>query len=218
MPVPSHVQAALNHFAVRVAALLGLLTLLAIQVSTSGWLTSADEPVTSWLVEHRTPVLTTIARTVTNVGGPPEVAVLACVAAAWLVWRRRSPEPAAVLIGTVLFAGVASTLLKRAVARQRPPVALHLVTETNYSFPSGHATGTAALVAALVAVRMIPWLVAAGVTAVVALTRLYLGVHWFSDVLAGALLGTVAALLCAGLTQLISQRSHRPAGAHSGPS
>jgi undecaprenyl-diphosphatase len=219
MPVPSHVQTALNHFAVQVAVLFGLLTLLAIQVSTSGWLTSADRPVTDWLVSHRTPALTTVVRMVTDVGGPPEVAVVACAAAAWLVYRRRSPEPAAVLIGTVLLAGLASTLLKRAVARQRPPVALHLVTETNYSFPSGHATGTAALVAALAVVRLIPWLAAAGVTAVVALTRLYLGVHWLSDVIGGVLLGLAVALLCAGVAQLVSrrlvtQRAPRLASAH----
>lgn len=92
-------------------------------------------------------------------------------------------------------AAVAATdLLKLAVDRQRPDD--RLVNVSTNSFPSGHVSATAvALVAtAFVVGRVWSWILAAAGTVLMMLSRNYLGVHWLSDVVAGALLGTAVAV------------------------
>ena len=103
-------------------------------------------------------------------------------------------------------AGVAGAVAKQVVGRPRPPAGLRLVAETEPSFPSGHATDSAALyltVALVLALFVLrrpvarAALVTGGLvlTGCVGLSRLVLGVHWPSDVLAGWALGTTAALV-----------------------
>ncbi|WP_415977499.1 phosphatase PAP2 family protein [Rhodococcus sp. 077-4] len=180
------------------------LTILAVSVHNDGWLTAVDGPVTGWFVGHRTPTLDSVAIAITNAGGPPETAAAGLLIAALLVWRTKRYAPALVLLGTVVAASIACTVLKYVVGRDRPPVALHLVAETDHSFPSGHVTGTASLLlmtALVLGARTSPalrWaMVAAAVafTMLVAATRLYLGVHWLSDVAAGFVLATLAAVV-----------------------
>ena len=89
---------------------------------------------------------------------------------------------------------------KALVVRDRPPLPFAVIAEDGYSFPSGHATGTAAI--ALLSAwmltrwlitswtgRVIVWTMAIASAAVIGFSRVYLGVHYVSDVLAGWLLG-----------------------------
>lgn len=186
--------------ALRGAAIAIALAGLAVHVREHGWLTGWDQPVTSWFTGHRTPALDTAAVVVTDLGSPVATAALAIVAGALLAWRTQSPRPAIILIGTVGAAAAASTGLKLLLARDRPPTAIQLVTETDYSFPSGHVTGTAALLGITAVIVTVgrsrsARAAAAGIVAVavgvVATTRLYLGVHWLTDVVAGALLAAL---------------------------
>jgi membrane-associated phospholipid phosphatase len=165
--------------------------------------TAWDHTVLGWMVHHRRPGLTSTAIAVTNLGSPVGVAVIAAVAAAVSWWRLGSARPAILIIATLALAGAVSTLTKIIVGAHRPVSTVQLVVETDPSFPSGHVTGTLALLGALAVVTahhrgrvvssaMIA-LAAAG-TAAVALTRLYLGVHWVSDIMGGLLLGTTAAV------------------------
>jgi undecaprenyl-diphosphatase len=117
------------------------------------------------------------------------------VADVWLRWKPVS----GVLASAAYFAGGGlDVLLKHAFARPRPPLvdpAVHpLVTVPHsYSMPSGHATTAfaAALAVGLVHPRLLKPLVA--LAALVAVSRVWLGVHYLSDVLAGAALGTAVA-------------------------
>ncbi len=164
--------------------------------------TAVDHQVLDWVVTHRSAWPTGMATVITDVGSPAAVALIA-VGAAALVWlRTRAVGPAVAVVATVGLASLVSTLTKSAVGSHRPPAAVQLLSETDYSFPSGHVTGTAALLGILAVVvgtrtghtvALLVW--AAVATFVVAATRLYLGVHWLTDVSGGFLLGSAAVLL-----------------------
>lgn len=201
--------------ALRASGIALVLAALAVQVHAAGPMTRWDQPVTAWLVDHRTPGLDTAAVVVTDLGSPVATIALALLVAALLAWRARSLRPAVILIGTVGAAAATSTVLKVLIARERPPAALRLVTETDYSFPSGHVTGTAALlgITAVVltvgrsrSVRAAAAVIVVAAVSVVALTRLYLGVHWLTDVIAGALLAATFVTIGAAVSQTATGR------------
>ncbi|MGB7363044.1 MAG: phosphatase PAP2 family protein [Rhodococcus sp. (in: high G+C Gram-positive bacteria)] len=192
------------------------LATLAVAVTGNGWLVSADAPITRWMVDHRAGALDDVARAVTTAGGPPEHAAICIVVAALMVWRTKRYLPAIVLLGTVAAATVLCTVLKLVVDRARPPLSVQLILETDPSFPSGHVTGTAALAAMMALVltgnapttmRRLAALAVVVVTAIVAATRVYLGVHWLSDVCAGALTAALAVTLGMLALRLLEQRS-----------
>jgi len=181
-------------------------------------LRSVDQPVADWFAGHRVAWLTAVMRVVTTLGRPLGV-TLAVVAVVGLVeWRARRFWPG--LIAAVVLGGaqLLETSIKAIVARPRPPSTLwaHGVSASGFSFPSGHATLAAAgygLIAALLArylrtvrARAALWVAAAVATATVGLSRVYLGVHWLSDVVAGWLIGALwLGLVC--LVCLVARRS-----------
>lgn len=105
-------------------------------------------------------------------------------------------------------AGVLTTFFKSYFARPRPEVVERLIQVASFSYPSGHALGTAACYFsfAMVARRHLPRHVSREVLigfsllmiALVGLSRVYLGVHYFSDVVSGMLIGVGWSLLLAG--------------------
>jgi undecaprenyl-diphosphatase len=166
--------------------------------------TALDHDVLNWMVDHRQTWVTAIAIAITNAGSPVAMGVLAVIVAAVLWWRRRSLIPGLVVVSTLAVAAGLSTLTKGVVGAQRPSRATQLVLEIDPSFPSGHVTGTLALTGIVAVIlgrgRSVGTrvaLVAAVVvlTTVVALTRLYLGVHWLTDIGGGILLGAAAVLV-----------------------
>lgn len=202
---------------VRASGLLLALVTLSIQVYRNGWLTSFDGPVTEWMVNHRSGALDQIAVAVTDLGSPVATALLGVICGVIVSWRARSVIPGAIVVGTVGVAALAGTALKALVDRERPPSSIQLLLETDPSFPSGHVTGTAALVGMVVlvvslhrtpAAKRLLMLFAAAVTVIVALTRLYLGVHWLTDVVAGAILATLAVTAGGALLRLHDGRAH----------
>jgi undecaprenyl-diphosphatase len=160
-----------------------------------------DRPVLRFVVEHRTGWLTSVMLTVTNLGAPALLLVVALgLGWAWWSWRQTS-LPVVMLLSAWLGAEVLFNVAKILVDRSRPPFALAADAEHfgGLAFPSGHATQSAAvwgMVAALALLsantRQAKTAVCATVMAialVVGVTRVYLGAHWTSDVLGGWLLG-----------------------------
>lgn len=201
--------------------MLALIT-LAVAVVDGGWLIGADGPLTQWVIGHRHSSLDTIALAVTTVTGPPETAAAGVLIAAVLMWRTTRYAPAVIMLATVGGAAVACTVIKLVVGRERPPVSTQLVLETDHSFPSGHVTGTAALLlmAAFVVGQHISStartvLVAAAITVtlLVAASRVYLGVHWLTDVCAGFLLAAVAVTFGAYALNLVERHAHHGSAA-----
>jgi undecaprenyl-diphosphatase len=184
----------------RVAGLLTLLTALARAINSGGWMSRLDGATNSWLAAHRTVGLDVAATVITDFGSPAATAATGVIIAAVLSWWARSVVPGVVVIGTVGAAAVANTALKAVIDRPRPPLQWQVILETDPSFPSGHVTGTAALLGIIAVVigtergrATRARLTVAVVTAVVlvAATRLYLGVHWLSDVIAGAIMAAL---------------------------
>ena len=135
---------------------------------------------------------------VTQLGAPLLLEAAALLLALLLV-RRNRPKLAGYLAVSVFGAETVSSALKLVVARVRPCVDLASCPHTT-SFPSGHAVGAAAFWAT-VAVLLLPrmgrwaWLLLV-IPPVVALTRVLLGVHYPSDVIAGLLVGGCWAAAC----------------------
>lgn len=140
------------------------------------------------------------ARDVTALGSYAVLISLAAVVAAFLALTGKHRQ-AAVIVVAVLGAIGANSLLKLGIARQRPDVLLHGVTVYTPSFPSGHAAASAGLYLTLVALlaRTLSshgpkiYLGATGLLLVVLIgaSRIYLGVHYPTDILAGWLVGSV---------------------------
>jgi membrane-associated phospholipid phosphatase len=157
-----------------------------------------DARVHDWAVSERNSGATTFFVTMSTIGGPAGVAAMAAVVTIALLMARRFGWAAYVVIN-VAGGGALDWELKRYFARARPDVALMLRRAAGYSFPSGHAMESTILFAALsyLAIRTFPrWRWKSAVLALsatlivaVAFSRVYLGVHWISDVAAGIVVG-----------------------------
>jgi undecaprenyl-diphosphatase len=163
-------------------------------------LEQTDARIHDWSITERSPGATTFFTVMTIIGGPVSIAAIVAIVAAILAIRRRWRW----LIYLAITAGGGGLLnleLKRYFARARPDVAEMLRRANGYSFPSGHAMGSAVAFGALAylafrAIRSWPAKTAVmaflyTLVAAIALSRVYLGVHWISDVLAGITAGTV---------------------------
>jgi undecaprenyl-diphosphatase len=175
-----------------------------------------DLAVFHWSDDVRNDVLTVLARGLSVIGSGIVTIPLRIGVAVGLAFRTRW-RAFAVWVATWAAAELAVLLAKPFFHRGRPPEAEALVETVGFSFPSGHAVAGAATAVALVLVLMPPgparrrWEWAAALFAfVMASSRVYLGAHWLSDVVAGVLLGSGVALGVAALaTELRDRALHR---------
>lgn len=161
-----------------------------------GW----DDTVWRWSIDHRGP-LVGVDKIIAKVGDAAALGPVCIVLS--LVWFaiRRTPRA---LVPVVAYLGGEGLvyLIRMVIHRDRPPTANYPapgaipgVHETSFSFPSGHSVAVTAVFFAVLGVLAIsrrtwwPWLPALALSAFVADSRLLLGVHWFSDVAIGMLLG-----------------------------
>lgn len=159
-----------------------------------------------------------VSKVITALGSGVFTWSLTAVGAALLAWRRRWTEFWVLLAG-MMIASVGFHEIKDAVDRPRPAGPAE-VTATGSSFPSGHAAHSVLYVwlAVTIALRLRPGMTRAAVvvtagfvlTILVGLSRVYLNVHYLSDVSAGWALGAAAFSFCAAVGLVISQVRQNP--------
>jgi membrane-associated phospholipid phosphatase len=179
------------------AGLVGLLIAAGEFVIHSAAVTRFDDHVTRTVVDSRTPALNSVMKSVTWLGSWAALLVAAVVIVVLVITRRR--PILAIVVAVLAWAGEAGGVRigKTVVGRERPPRVIWLVTPHGWSFPSGH-TATACLAFAALAVcvatparprvvRILTWLIAGLAIAVTGFSRVELGVHWTTDVIASVL-------------------------------
>jgi membrane-associated phospholipid phosphatase len=179
---------------------------------------AADEFLRSAVHDRASPTLTQVMIAASAYGGPRWLFPLGFVLAlAFLV--RGWPRGAFLIIVTMLGAGLLNTLLKQSFARTRPTPFFDYPLPLSHSFPSGHAFfaasffgGLAVLISSRVRrtwVRIAVWTILIGLILLVGFSRVYLGVHYPSDVLAGDAAAVVWVTTVAVGDRLLSHRRRR---------
>jgi undecaprenyl-diphosphatase len=147
------------------------------------------------------PELAQAARWVTELGGHLVLVPITIAAALWLLFRRRF-RAAAILVGITLVGRFLVEFQKSYTARIRPGEYEHLVPVESLSFPSGHAANSAIVYVALAVLLSSgrPWRPlalwgAVWLSLAIGISRVMLGVHWPSDVIAGWAFGLFWTLL-----------------------
>ena len=196
-----------------------------------------DEAALAALQDLRTGWLDATAITITRSADPPAaLAAVTIAAAAMLVWGRWT---AAVMLAFTLAPTLCSYVLKELAARPRPEYAIMGLDPATFSFPSGHAVFAAYFGGCLIYLAGGRWPVVSdrplndhwlrrsiqillGLWSLsVGVSRVYLGVHWPSDVVGGFLLGGLALLIAISLkhcleTSLSRRTPHTPKGSRKG--
>ncbi len=163
-------------------------------VAKNSALQTLDQHLHDWAITERTPGSTTFFATMSVIGGPIVLGVVTGIVAGALVVRKRFRWAIYILV-TVGGGALIDQELKRFFQRARPALAEMLRRASGYSFPSGHAMGSTVAMGAFayLAVRALhSWkqkaaAIAFAITFVIAVSasRVYLGVHWVSDIGAG---------------------------------
>lgn len=160
-------------------------------------------------------VLLTIARDITALGGFTLLILITLVVLGLLLLQRKKGAAWLVLSATALGMGL-SQLLKNLFSRERPDLVPHLVAVSTASFPSGHAM-LSAIVYLTLGVLLARFLVgrrlkvyvltiAVLLSLLIGISRVYLGVHYPTDVLAGWSAGAAWALLCLLAARFLERR------------
>jgi undecaprenyl-diphosphatase len=178
-------------------------------------LTTIDLNVAAWLHSRATPLRTSIMSVISDIGAPMTDIAIASVMALILLWTRARYWLLALVLA-VAGGAVLNIVIKHLIHRHRPIFEDPILTLTSYSFPSGHAMGSTLLYgmfAATVIWHSRDWRPralaiggAASLVAMICFSRVYLGVHYLSDVVAGVLAGLVWLGACLAAVAALRRR------------
>ncbi|WP_270370069.1 phosphatase PAP2 family protein [Aerococcus urinaeequi] len=173
------------------------------------FLTVIDQNIGQHLYQWGPAPFTTFVQSFTLIGNAQGIIPLTMIIAGIFYYISQKWQVFLWIVFTILVGvGPVVNLIKHIIQRTRPSYVTHLVDQGGYSFPSGHATGAILAWGTLAFLiwyyfkdkypKMMPYLIAFTIFMVVAISasRLYLGVHYLSDIIAGWSLGAVWLSLC----------------------
>ena len=173
-----------------------------------------DSSILAAVVKIRRPWLSSVAVDVTALGSITLVTLISLIVLCLLLSLKDSMAAWQLVLNSV-GAGIWTEITKNFIERTRPDDITHLVQVSGFSYPSGHSLASASLylTIAILAARHLPTTqgrvllfgLAIAVILLVAMSRVYLGVHYASDVASGASLGIAWALLLAGSFSMIER-------------
>ena len=178
-------------------------------------LVRVDGVVESWFHVHATPTGLTIFNAITQLGAP--VIVIVVIVVALYLWRKREMLLLWNWLGANLGGKVFEYVLKNSVHRSRPQYGAAFLNGHSYSFPSGHTMGSTVcylLLAYIISsradsnsrTRSIAIGAAVAIIVAVGFSRLYLGVHYPSDVLGGVAAGVAWLAVCGATRRFVAAR------------
>ena len=168
-----------------------------------------DKTILLWIHDFANPTLDRLMHIITSLNNPDFVSIVAAVTLGLLLWKRCYPEAKIFIIdcagGVILSYG-----LKSVFGKTRPDLWQSAIEEVSFSYPSGHALGSTVLygfLAYLFATRLpkFAWLIyslAVLIIALIGLSRLYLGVHWPTDIIGGYGIGFLWLMFCITMLKL----------------
>ncbi|HEY8175772.1 MAG TPA: phosphatase PAP2 family protein [Gemmatimonadaceae bacterium] len=178
----------------------------------SGSTQAFDTAVLKWIAAHRTPLLDQVMLEITFLGTGTVVLMIVAISGMFL-WLTKHKYSALLLLISTAGGLLLNNFLKAGFGRPRPQVFEWGTTVVSTSFPSGHAMGAAVAygtVAYLAARlqerrlhRVVTLISAAVIILLISISRLYLGVHYPSDVIAGVIIGLAWAGFCMATLEAI---------------
>lgn len=171
-----------------------------------------DDSVRDFMIHHQNPALRNFMRYVSLFGDWPLHAAVGLTLLGF-AWLRGSQQWTRIFVGmllAMLLAGVVGTAIKRTVPRPRPSVHAEArwggphFSSKYHSFPSGHVGASTAFFGVLLLARRRIGLACLPIPILIALSRMYLGAHYLSDIVCAAVLGTFCALV---VVQFVSPKS-----------
>ena len=155
-----------------------------------------DYTILAWLHAHITPTYNHTFLVITTFGNAAIIGLTTIVLVAWLTYTKRRSSAVIVFL-SVSGAAAANLILKLLFHRHRPDFWPSLIPEVGYSFPSGHAMISCALLLSIIVITWsgryrLPAVCASSVLIVlIGISRVYLGVHYPTDVIAGWCMGII---------------------------
>lgn len=181
-----------------------------------GGVAGVDSSIRHWVLEHRSPALVALFRVLTQLGAKEALIPLGALVG-WRLFRHNKGWIALLVYASLASAEFAG-MMKRDLQLMRPVGGI--VAAMGFSFPSGHAAGSSAVAIVLsyiaVRTRVAPRLitsVSALVVILVGFSRVYLDLHWASDVLGGWLVGAAFGAGCCFVYEWVERRAAAATGA-----
>ena len=180
-----------------------------------------DTSITEFVTSFRTPGLNQFFIFITDLGDVYAYLVATTLAAIFFFFKLKNKQFIFQLLGVVILSALANIALKRAFDRARPSIE-HMVVVKTLSYPSGHAMSAMAFYGFLIylvfKIKMKQWLrvlltlLFASLIFLIGLSRIYLGVHFPSDVVGGMIAGLIWVAFCVvlfNILDLLRQRKMR---------
>jgi membrane-associated phospholipid phosphatase len=179
-------------------------------------LQSADQGIATWFHDRLTPAFASVLHTLTEFGSGKSIGIVVFALVLFFVWKRWWPSLVTLLVA-VPCGMLLNEWIKLAVHRDRPFVEGAFVDWTGYSFASGHTIGATLLYGQLLLfvlpslrarhLRLLCIFSAASLVLLVGFTRIALGAHFLTDVLAAMFFGIIWLMLCTVLGKSVRRRT-----------